>query len=880
MRYKMVWMSWALMLIFGQFCLGADEKVIAKGREILLTGSEYKPLNQSFFEQKRREFILQEFVINSGGRQKFQLQPGGMDAGMPGDTDYFLIERRYSYSNPPGWLKIYLRIPKDEPNVCIMAELNYLCGRCWQKITMPLELRWDGVPFGQFGQEALKLDWNKVNVDLKYYKASVLSHKKDATNGLHILSINDVFVQNPKPIGIDYELHNMAAPFGIIDCIRITSDREIEVVDIREKYDEALKNPPSPISIPKPCKKIKIYHAWWRPDLETDTSYTDLKGVTSGHPLDKIWCMPREQKKHPLLGASHLLILNNGNQKVKITGLAIDRVPVEQWMERGKVIWYRIVPRNLNPKEIGEVIIRFRKPIKSHRTSLLLENGCSITGKIKIEPWNFRMSYLGCNKNMNEVYLYIENEGKEEFIDKVEINGEDVTQLSHVLTFKDLSGLQHIYIKVPLEKPLKQGEWLTGLVKSKRGKVCAGRVRAWKSVFLLGAWAAINDLVKTYPKRYHIHPLPFNSIWSTSGDGWIYPNTIEFMNEHPYYYYIVTSVGAFGHSIHRRLQLMKKNKKSNPEEIKKYEEALKNIIPRLKQGKLPFALVHPDEIDAKDCVSGGEIGYYAQLAVLNQEHWAEIFPYALSGSVLDFTYPPQNIRVYGELLDLPNQDYYVQTQPLENVFGIKSLCETIRAACMPGPGLIMLGTERYKAGSPLKPTKKPQPKMALDNVRFRILLSAACGVRGVTFFAFSPNPYYGTPPFWDAVARAIGILDMINPQLNKSQVVDLVRSPDKNVYVRSLLLGEDGLAVFIFNMNYQNPDPKNFTNTEEDQPKWIYRKDKVRVVVSLPSWMNIDEVILLDVDRPQKLQFHVKSNKLFFELPQLKVAELVYLKAK
>jgi len=831
---------------------------LKKTYEVLLTGKEYKPNNISFYERRRREWIL----------RKFNVQPGGMDAGMPGDMDYFLIERKFSALNPPGWMDFYFKISNDTGGIPILIEIEYQSGKQHFRISAPIELLWDGQTIAKFGEEPVEKQKHiqkikfynplpKIHPKPEYYKIAFFSNKINAKNGLHVLRIRDNFNFDPYPIGINHAVVNLLAPYILIDAIRITCDRPIKLIRIKERYDEVAKSKPKPLFPIPESKDILNIHSWWRSDYKTDLSFLNKKAVTSGHPLDNLCCWPTYN--HPFSGVSYMLVQNNSNKEVKVENILINGVPVKKLLECGYIYWYRTTPEIIPRGKSAEVAVRFRKVPKSHIMEVRLNDGTAIKGKIHIEQSPYRITAIITDRKIEETYIYVE--GKEFFTpDKVLLNGTDVRTKARVYKISELNGMKKTYIKTPLPTRLARGDYLD-VVLVKGSKKLAGRIKVWNSRFIIGAWTGIGYNRIEYEKKYKFPGLPLNTVWHACGDWSVTPEMVTMIEEDEILN-VITGHGCLGYF------------------VREQENKVRELISMLQAKKSPFAMVHVDEINNQDILTYGEPGYYAQLVSENHTHWEKYFPYALTSTIFGYTSSLDIALIYGQLFDLPNYDCYLQLDPRSDVFEYKSYCETIRAASMPKPTLIMLGTERFNFR---KKPLKTQPQCVLDRVRFEIFLCTASGIKGVTFFAMVPNnPHYGTVPFWEEIARTTDILNRINRILNKSQPVDLSFSNDDRVFVKTLLCGEEGILLFLFNMDYINPKPEELTDTELDQPKWNYPPlgKKIKVKVSVPSWMKIEKVYMIQLSEDKPVDFENKNGYIELSVDYPRVSEIIYIKSE
>jgi hypothetical protein len=196
---------------------------------------------------------------------------------------------------------------------------------------------------------------------------------------------------------------------------------------------------------------------------------------------------------------------------------------------------------------------------------------------------------------------------------------------------------------------------------------------------------------------------------------------------------------------------------------------------------------------------------------------------------------------------------------------------------MPAAGIIMLGSLRYQYRNLLK----KQPQKVIDGIRFAILLSAASGVRGVTYFALSESPVYGTLPYWREVAEVNRSLANLSQSLNKSQPAKLAQVSDKNSFAETLICGEDGIALFVFNGNYKKTDLNSLQMNENDQITWTYPKNKeTSIKVQLPNWFVPQSANLVKGDKKIKVPYSMNGKTLTLKLNSPKIAEVIFISNK
>jgi hypothetical protein len=451
-------------------------------------------------------------------------------------------------------------------------------------------------------------------------------------------------------------------------------------------------------------------------------------------------------------------------------------------------------------------------------------------------------------------------EGGREFIPvKAELGtGEKLDGLMR-FAVRDLAGKTVTWMEAPLPWKTGRGEWLDVILEDAGRNRVSGRLRVWDDEFILGAWNDVGYDEKKYQSSYGIAPQYLRSVWACAGGGEFPLGDVEKMARGPYMY-IISGNNAYGSG----------RKKLLESQGKKPEAEVESIMNALKAARQPYSLEHADEIINHDVLTTGYPGYYAQLLVENQRLWERDFPYALSSMILGNTMPLEAMRIYGRLSDWFVFDNYLNLDPREDIIGYRSFSANLREAARPGPGIAMLAS--YRGGNLLK----KQPQKAMDYRRFAVINCVALGVRGMTYFALSPDPVYGTPEFWAQMSELNQTLGSLLGLLNKSCPVKLAETDKAKVLADTVLCGGDSILLTLSNIDYTMTPLSMMAGNENDLSGWNYPAPglKTKVRVTLPDWFRAGQVSLLREGKKHPVDFRPAGNGMEMDLPCPQVAEM------
>ena len=248
-----------------------------------------------------------------------------------------------------------------------------------------------------------------------------------------------------------------------------------------------------------------------------------------------------------------------------------------------------------------------------------------------------------------------------------------------------------------------------------------------------------------------------------------------------------------------------------------------------------YAYVLTDEPDCKDYAAkdrpmNRRIGAHAPQMLEFAAACRRKDPSTPTMLTLDLTFTPANYFVYGRIADVANPDCYPVTLgwPIRIV---RNYLDTVRRACAPCPFVYTYqgsweeyakkSKRRYVGGAELRtkgwdafrdPDKvrgfgrPPHP----DEVAITMLYGLGCGAKGLFSYIDSSElsgtvMFHGSedlPEIWDMVGRMSRRFRCVAPLLDISSPVSLASTRRKNIWVRTLLCGDQAALVIAVNENF------------------------------------------------------------------------------
>ena len=247
---------------------------------------------------------------------------------------------------------------------------------------------------------------------------------------------------------------------------------------------------------------------------------------------------------------------------------------------------------------------------------------------------------------------------------------------------------------------------------------------------------------------------------------------------------------------------------------------------------------------------------------------------------VDNTFKPENWYTYAQLTDLPCADPYFQegvqsvlaSDPTNwaaylkptYVYGVATI---YGQAAAPKPAHYILHTCRLDIAS--FPYRAPTP----EEKRIEAYYAIAAGGKALSYWWYTPyGEYYGLGG-GDPASKALWTeLGLVGAELRSAEPV-IIRSCPANVpltkpsmlWVRSLLVGDDTLALVVVNDNFGS----------DRLGTVIHPVEQAKVTVQAPSWLKAADVFELSHEGTRDIAWKASDQGLALDLGTVKVTRLI-----
>ena len=248
---------------------------------------------------------------------------------------------------------------------------------------------------------------------------------------------------------------------------------------------------------------------------------------------------------------------------------------------------------------------------------------------------------------------------------------------------------------------------------------------------------------------------------------------------------------------------------------------------------------------------------------------------------VDYTFPPANWRIYGQLPDIFAADPYYQPRLREAfaksperarlfakatyVFAEAAIC---KSACAPRPLHIMLYGNRYEQGNDTFRGPTPAEK------RIEAFYAIAAGAKGLSYWWYSPGkPAVGlgaAEPGARALWREVGLigaeLRTAGPLITRSSPLALpMTAASPGLWVKTLAAGLDTLLLVVVNDDYTN----------DHEGTKINPVPNARLKFVPPAWLAAKDVFEILATGTKDISHTTRSGQLELNLGTVNVTRLV-----
>ncbi len=537
----------------------------------------------------------------------------------------------------------------------------------------------------------------------------------------------------------------------------------------------------------------------------------------------------------------------------KLSAEQIDRL-----VAAGEPVWWKVEPTSVAPGAIGQITVRLRRNPKVAALTFTVPSLPAGDGRIAFctaaqQPQFFSINFT---REFDAVYAYLRHPGGKGIApQRILLDGEDVTA---ACTIAADPAVDTVPVVIRPATPFKAGSWHAFQAVYADGTSARAGLRAWQPGLVYGMWG-YSKVGKTEDENRKLF--------------------LEDMRVHN----INTLMYSVPWEVRKFLRTPEGQEYSRQTEIRAMTNWAGDAV------NAPFLFLS-DEPDAGDYMSN-MLAPYKRIGSLGQ--WllarAEMFRREEPGTPVllnvDNTFKPENWYTYGQLTDLPCADPYYQesvqsvlaSDPTNwaaylkptYVYGVGTIYQS---AAAPKPTHLILHTCRLDI--PSFPYRAPTP----EEKRIEAYYAMAAGAKALSYWWYTPAGEYfgcgGTDPASRALWKELGL---VGAELRSAEPV-IIRSCPAAVpveaphllWVRSLLAGDDALALIVVNDNFSS----------DRLGTVIYPVDKAVLKVQAPSWLKPSEAFELTSEGTRELPWRTEAGRVTLELGKVSVTRLILISGK
>lgn len=538
------------------------------------------------------------------------------------------------------------------------------------------------------------------------------------------------------------------------------------------------------------------------------------------------------------------------------SSLQFSKLPREQMnklVTAGEPVWWKVEPMVVPPGGYGQVTVRLRRDPKVQTLTVSVPGLSEADGRITIPTAAKQPRFVSINfsERFDAACAYLRHQsGKGIAPRRILLDGRDVTSRCTIVAD---DAIDTVPVIIRPASAFKQGTWYLFQAVYADGSTARVSIGAWQPGLVYGMWG-------------------YSKVGKTADDNRKF--FLEDMRVH--------NINTLMYSIPGEVREFLRSKEGQEYSKRTGIRIMTNWVG---DAVNPPFLFLTDEPDAGDFAST-MLDPYKRIGSLGQ--WlvnrANMFRREDAGTPVllnvDNTFKPENWYTYAQLADLPCADPYYQegVQSLLKsdptnwgpylkptyVYGVGTIYQSAGA---PKPMHLILHTCRFDMKD--FPFRGPTP----EEKRIEVYYSLAAGAKALSFWWYTPfGEYYGcggSDKDMRALWKEIGLLGAeirsAEPLIIRSCPASVPVQGPRMLWIRSLLAGDDAMALIVVNDNFAS-----------DRLGTIYRPvEKAKVTLRPPSWLKPGDVFELTSDGPRDVKWQADGADLALDLGTVDLTRLI-----
>ena len=542
------------------------------------------------------------------------------------------------------------------------------------------------------------------------------------------------------------------------------------------------------------------------------------------------------------------------------SSLKFSKLPKDQLdklARAGEPVWWKVEPLIVPPAGFGQVTIRLRRDPKPANLTVAVPSLAEADGKITLSVQGKQPRFFSINfaPEFDTVYSYLEHpNGKGIAPTQILIDGVEVTAESSILADESVN---RVAVIVKPKRPFKPGQWYQFQANYADGLAARVGIGAWQPGLVYGMWG-------------------YSKVGKTEDDNRKF--FLEDMRVH--------NINTLMYSIPGEVRAFLRSKEGQEYSRRTGIRIMTNWLGDAVNA--PFLFL-TDEPDAGDFMSRmldpyKRIGSLAQWLVARANMFRREEPQTPVLLNVDNTFKPENWYTYAQLADLPCADPYYQ-EAMQSVY--KSDPVNLGAYLKP-TYVYGVGTIYQSAGAPKPmhlilhtcrldmkdfPFRGPTP----EEKRVEVYYALAAGAKAISYWWYTPfGEFYGcggndkdVRPLWKELGLIGAEIRAAEPVILRSCPAHVPVSAPRMLWVRSLLAGQDTMALLVVNDNFASDRLGTVMKPVEN----------ARIKVQVPAWLKAGDVFEMTYEGARDMKWQNGQDGLEVNLGTVNVTRFILVTA-